>query len=102
MITAGIDMGAKNIRVVILKDGQVIARQERPAGFDTTESAKAVFAAAVEAAGIKFEQIERIAATGAGRESAPFKQETVTDVGAAAKGAVALNPAIRTVIDVGA
>lgn len=102
MLTAGIDMGAKNIRVVILKDGQVIARKERPAGFDTTESAKAVFADAVAAAGISLEQIERIAATGAGRETAPYKHETVTDVGAAAKGAVSLNPAVRTVIDVGA
>jgi predicted CoA-substrate-specific enzyme activase len=102
MITAGIDMGAKNIRVVILKDGLVIARKERPAGFDTTESAKAVFAEAAEAAGIAMDQIEKIAATGAGRENAPYAHEKITDVGAAAKGAVSLSPSVRTVIDVGA
>jgi len=102
MITAGIDMGAKNIRVVILKDGQVIARAETPAGFDTTESAQGVVAEALKIAGVSLDQIERIAATGAGREAAPYKHETVTDVGAAAKGAVALAPSVRTVIDVGA
>ncbi len=102
MITAGIDMGAKNLRVVILKDGEVLVRKERPAGFDTTESAKAVFQEALDAASLKMEQVERIAATGAGREMAPYAQETVTDVGASAKGAVALVPQARTVIDIGA
>ena len=102
MITAGIDMGAKNLRVVILKDGQVLARKECQAGFDTTELAQALFREALDSAGLKLEQIEKIVATGAGKETAPYAKEKVTDVGAAARGAVKLVPPARTVIDVGA
>ena len=102
MITAGIDMGAKNLRVVILKDGQVLARKECQAGFDTTESAQALFQEALDSAGLKLEQIEKIVATGAGKETAPYAREKVTDVGAAARGAVKMVPQARTVIDVGA
>ncbi len=102
MITAGIDMGAKNIRVLILKDGEVVARAEHLAGFDTAESAEIAFKQALEQAGITKDQIDKIVATGAGRESAPLAQESVTDVGAAARGAKKLIPKARTVIDVGA
>ncbi len=102
MITAGIDMGAKNIRVLILSDGEIIARTERLAGFETTQSAEIAFEEALKQAGLTRDQIDRIVATGAGRESAPLAQETVTDVGAAAKGALKLVPQARTVIDVGA
>ncbi len=102
MITAGIDMGAKNIRVLILKDGEVLAKSEQLAGFDTTESAQIAFQNALDQAGLKENQIEKIVATGAGRESAPLAQDTVTDVGAAARGAMKLVPQARTVIDVGA
>ncbi|TKJ40046.1 CoA activase [candidate division LCP-89 bacterium B3_LCP] len=102
MTTAGIDMGAKNIRVLILKDGEVIARAEQMAGFDTAESAEIAFNNALGQAGINKDQIDRIVATGAGRESAPLAQETVTDVGAAAKGGNRLIPQARTIIDVGA
>ena len=102
MTTAGIDMGAKNIRVVILKDGEIVARAEHPAGFDTTESAQIAFQESLDQAGLLKDQVDKIVATGAGRESAPLAHETVTDVGAAAKGALKMVPEARTVIDVGA
>lgn len=102
MITAGIDMGAKNIRVVILKDGEIVAKAEQLAGFETAESAQIAFNEALEQAGLTEDQIDKIVATGAGRESAPLARETVTDVGAAAKGTMKLIPQARTVIDVGA
>ena len=37
-LTAGIDAGAKNTKVVILKDGQVIGRGTNLTGFDQTEA----------------------------------------------------------------
>ena len=102
MLTAGIDMGAKNVRVALLKDGEVIARAERAAGFEQAESAEIAFKKALDAAGLNIEQVEHIVATGAGRKSAPYAQDTVTEVGAAARGVLALVPQARTVIDVGA
>ena len=39
MITAGVDCGSKNVRVVILKDGEILAKAMVPAGIDAAAAA---------------------------------------------------------------
>ncbi len=102
MITAGIDMGSKTVKVVILKDGEIIGKSMTLAGFENRAAAEKAFAAAVDEAGIKPGDIKRIMATGAGRKQAPYTEEKVSEVASDVKGAMALYPAVRTVIDVGA
>jgi benzoyl-CoA reductase subunit D len=102
MITAGIDVGAKWVKVVLLRDGRVIGRSNVQTGFDQRESAAQALATALEAAGITPDEVDRAAATGAGREDAPGAPMEVTEVSAAALGAVHVDQAARTVIDVGA
>jgi benzoyl-CoA reductase subunit D len=102
MITAGIDMGSKTIKVVILKDGQIIGKGMDLAGFEGREVAEKVFAAALEQAGIGRDEIQEIYATGAGRKNAPYTKKDITEVGSGAKAAHARYPGVRTVIDVGA
>jgi len=103
MITAGVDMGAKNIRVVLLRDGgHVVARVSVTSGFEQEESARTAMGQAAAAAGVALEAIDVIAATGVGRKSLPFVRHQPTEVAADARGAFALHPAARTVIDVGA
>lgn len=102
MITAGIDMGSKNIKVVILKDGEKIGKGLVLAGFETIKSAEEAFAMALDAAGIKMEDLDSIVATGAGRKHAPYTDKDITEVGGDAKAVLKLYPSARTVIDVGA
>ncbi len=102
MITAGIDMGAKTVKVAIMKDGQVTAKAIGAAGLDAKGVTEQVFDEALGSAGLSRDQIERIVVTGAGHKDCPFKAGDLTEVGAAAKGAVFVHPACRTVIDVGA
>ena len=102
MITAGIDMGAKSVRVLLLKDGKVLARTQELAGFEPAEATKKAFTRAVSEAGISEEDIDLICSTGAGRKTALYAKESVTEVGAAAKGVAFTHPKVRTVIDVGA
>lgn len=102
MITVGIDMGAKNVKVVVLRDGQVMSRAQKAAGFDAEEIARAVLDLALAEAGISRGDVSQVVATGAGREDAPDKDQTMTEVGCAARGAIHLFPAARTVIDIGA
>jgi len=102
MITAGIDMGSKTVKVVILRDGDIVGKSIEIAGFESREAAEKAFAAAADQAGIQRDDIERIVATGAGRKYAPYTDENVTEVASGVKGAMALYPAARTVIDVGA
>lgn len=102
MITAGIDMGSKTIKVVIVKDGKIIGKAIELAGFESVEAAEKAFAEALEDAGITKDDIENIIATGAGRKNAPYTDRDITEVGASTRGATNLYPAARTVIDVGA
>ena len=102
MITAGIDVGAKNIKVVILEDGEVRARSIGPTGFEPREAARKVFDQALEEAGIGRGDVARVVGTGGGRKEVDFADGDVTEVGGAAKGAVFCVPSARTVIDVGA
>ena len=102
MITAGIDVGAKTVKVVILQDGKVLARSLVLTGFEQGKAAEEAFALALKQAGLAAKDIQKVAATGAGRTSVSFATDSVTDVAADARGAVFVNPNARTVIDVGA
>ncbi len=102
MITAGIDMGAKNIKVVVVRNEEVVASALVLGGFDAALSAEQALADALTRAGCRRSEVARVLATGAGREEAPDKDGTMTEVSAAARGAVRLYPEVRTVVDVGA
>jgi len=102
MITAGIDMGAKWVKVVLLRDGEVIARGRELTGFDQKESASKALKAALGQAKLQESDIERFVATGAGRKEAPGGATELTEVTAAAIGAMHVASSARTVIDIGA
>ena len=72
MTSAGIDIGAKATKVVILKDGQVLSRHMVLAGFDTDESAKQALGEALRQAGLSRDDLEHITATGTDRKQASF------------------------------
>ena len=102
MITAGIDMGSKTVKVVVVRDGQVVGRAMRAAGVNTVHVAREVLAEALAQGGVARSEVGRVVATGVGREEAPERDSTLTEVGCAARGAVRLFSDVRTIIDVGA
>lgn len=102
MITAGIDIGAKTVKVMFVEDGQVLGKTLIPAGLDTADATQRAFNEALTAADLNKERVDRILATGAGRKRCALTDQEVTEVGAAAKGAIHVLPACRTVVDVGA
>jgi benzoyl-CoA reductase subunit D len=102
MITAGVDCGAKNTKVVLLKDGEIIGKGMVLSGFDQKGAAAQAFEKALKQAGVTKDDINYITATGSGKKEVDFANNTVTEVGADAKGVHKLFPSARTVIDVGA
>jgi len=102
LIAAGIDVGAKNVRVVLVRDGEVIARVAVLSGFDQEESAERGMAEAARVAGVERGDVAAVAATGAGRKATSFATERPTEIVADARGALALCPEARTIIEVGA
>ena len=94
MITAGIDCGAKTTKVIILKDGTIIGKDEVPTGFDRAHAAEECLNKAVRAAGIARRDIQRICGTGAGKESIALADEEVNDIIAMSKAAALIAVAI--------
>jgi len=107
MITAGVDVGAKYAKAVILRDGQVVARAKALVGLDLLKSAAEVFEVALKDAGLSRSDIQKVVSTGMGRNTVVQKppisaEEAVSEVVSAAAGANHVVPTAKTVIDVGA
>lgn len=102
MTTAGVDMGAQAVKVVILSDGKVLGRSMVPTGFEPLEAAQKALDEAIKEAGISREDIDRIVSTGAGRKAVTFADNNITEVTADAKGTIWLQPSVRTIVDIGA
>jgi benzoyl-CoA reductase subunit D len=102
LITAGIDMGAKNVKVIILRNKEILSKGLTLSGFEQRASAEKVFKEALQKADLSLDDIEHVTATGAGKEAAPYANGEISMMGADALGGTFLFPSARTVIDVGA
>lgn len=101
MIVAGVDVGSLTAKCVLLKDGELVAYKVIKVSPNLEETADKVFGEALEEAGINKGNIERIVATGYGRNKVSFADRTVTEISCHAKGALFFIPTARTVIDIG-
>jgi predicted CoA-substrate-specific enzyme activase len=101
LITAGIDVGSNTTKVVILKNGEWLGDALVPTGADNRGSAEKALAQAIKAAGIKRTEIAHCVATGYGRINIPFAGRKITEISCHGRGAYAVFPGTRTVIDIG-
>lgn len=91
---AGIDIGSRSVELVIIEDGVIVSKQETKTGYDPMIGIKEVLE------GVQYDQIM---ATGYGRDlfEVAYDAPTVTEIKAYARGAVALYPDTRTILDIG-
>jgi predicted CoA-substrate-specific enzyme activase len=101
MITAGIDIGSRTTKVVLLNENEIIASEIQSTGWKPGEAAQKVYDASLESAGLKSKDISEIIATGYGRVMLPFADSTLTEITCHARGAHFIHPKIRTIIDIG-
>jgi predicted CoA-substrate-specific enzyme activase len=102
MTVAGIDIGGKNVHVVILKNDKIVAKGFAPTGISKAQAAENAYDNALRTAGLKREEVERVIATGSSAKRATFADGIVPDAAADARGAIDLIPSTRTLVDVGA
>jgi benzoyl-CoA reductase subunit D len=102
MISAGIDMGTQRVKVVILKDNQIISKNQNFSGFEPTKVAEQTFEEALVSAKLSREDVKHITATGAGVGMVNFSNSTISMMGADARAGAYFFSSARTVIDVGA
>lgn len=103
MITAGIDVGIENIKVVVLRDGAVIASgSARSGGSGRAAAVETLWNETLQKAGIKAEDVDKVVATGQGKGDVAFAADRITEPIADALAARYLYPNAKSVVDVGA
>jgi predicted CoA-substrate-specific enzyme activase len=101
-LTAGIDVGSTYTKALILDEGHaLLGRFMMPTGFELAAAAARALREAAAKAGIAVGDVTCVVSTGFGRHQVPFADIAVTDLTAAARGATALYPGTRTILDVG-
>jgi bzd-type benzoyl-CoA reductase Q subunit len=102
MISIGIDVGARNVKTVVINDGKIVVRSMVPTGFDPSVSANEALHKALEQGGLAEKDIGQIIATGANADMAAHATGKVGMMKAIARAGMYFFPTARTVIDVGA
>ncbi len=103
MLSAGIDVGSVNTKVVIYDSerDEMVATRVAPTGMKPREQAEKVFQECCAGAGLGAGDLGMIVATGYARQSAGFAHRTVTEITATATGIRRWHPGCRTIIDIG-
>ncbi len=102
MLTAGVDIGSRSSKAIILKDGEVVGSGLNLASHvSVAERGLEVLATALKDTPYSQEDLDFVVATGYGRISAPYADNTITEITCHAKGMHSLVPSVRTIIDIG-
>jgi predicted CoA-substrate-specific enzyme activase len=100
-VFAGIDVESLTAKAVLINDDGMTFSFIKETGDNPKKSGEEVFEEVIRKAEINKTDIKYIIGTGYGRVSLSFVDKTVTELTCHAKGAHYLNPAIRTLIDIG-
>lgn len=71
MISAGIDLGGTDIKVLLFKGGKILAKEKAPGGFEQNRVAEELLEETIKRAGIGREEVGRTGVTGSGTKYAP-------------------------------
>lgn len=102
MLVGGCDVGSTTGKGVILNNTSIVAHFITPSTTNPEKTARLAMDEAVRMAGLaSLDELQYIVGTGYGRLKVPFANENVSEITCHARGAHWLNPAVRTVVDIG-
>jgi len=101
MITIGIDIGSITTKAAVLADTEILGTHVIMTGYNAKNAGRQVLEAVLSQLELKSEQVDRIVATGYGRNSVDFAHKAVTEITCHAAGAHFLSPQILSIIDIG-
>jgi predicted CoA-substrate-specific enzyme activase len=101
MIVAGIDIGSRAAKGVIMKDNNILSSVILDTGPESVKTSYAVAEELLKRAGITMEDIQYVVATGYGRVLVPFANENVSEISCHARGINWYFPSVRTILDMG-
>ena len=101
MYTMGVDVGSASSKVVILEDGIRVVTEKVVQLGTGSSGPQRVLEEALEASGLRMEDMASVVATGYGRFSFEGADRQVSEISCHAKGIYHLVPSARTIIDIG-
>lgn len=100
-VTCGVDIGARSIEVVLLQDQEMLTSLIEDTGTSPSENGETAFRNALDTANLSPSDVSCIIATGYGRNYFKPAHRSVSEILCHARGASAIFPTARTVIDIG-
>ena len=101
MIVAGIDIGSRSSKCVLMNAQGIKGYHIQDTGFAGLNVANETLNGALNKTNLSREDISYIVATGYGRVSVSFAQENISEISCHAKGAHYFFPSVRTILDMG-
>jgi (R)-2-hydroxyacyl-CoA dehydratese activating ATPase len=101
MIFAGIDAGSRAIKIVLLKDGSLLAAAHAPQGPQPGPSTDRLYEQTLAEQGLSGDDVAFAVATGYARSAVTRANTTITEITCHAAGVHNLSPDARTVIEIG-
>lgn len=99
---AGIDIGSTMTKVAIIdNNGILVGSVIGPTGAEHRHLALSVMDETTQKAGLAFDQLDFIVATGYGRINVPFADKQITEITCHARSVRNLFPTARTIMDIG-
>jgi len=101
MIVAGIDIGSRAAKAVIMNDSSVLSAVICDTGPESVKTSYMTIEEALRGTGLSLESVQYIVATGYGRVLVPFANENISEISCHARGINWYFPSVRTILDMG-
>lgn len=101
MLFAGVDVGSRTAKAVILSDNKIGATHLIATGPESAMTAQTVLEGALKKLDVPIDKLSYIVTTGYGRYIAPFTNASISEISCHAKGANWFFPSSRTILDMG-
>ena len=101
MIVAGIDIGSRAAKAVILKDKSILSSAICDTGPESVKTSYRVMEEALKGTGLSLDDIQYTVATGYGRVLVPYANQNISEISCHAKGVNWDFPSVRTILDMG-
>lgn len=101
MLTCGIDIGARSIDIVLYDGAQIIESSVADTGAFPKENALNAFKEVLRNAGVTVKEVDKVIATGYGRNYFKGADRVVSEILCHAAGVSYFFPSVHTIIDIG-
>jgi predicted CoA-substrate-specific enzyme activase len=101
MFVAGIDIGSRGSKAVIMEDNNIVSHVICDTGPESVKTAQMTIAEALKGTGLSLEDFSYVVATGYGRVLVPFANTNISEISCHARGAHWYFPSVRTILDMG-